>query len=876
MSTQTPIPYGILALEVYLPRLHINQSEFETVKGVPQGKIQIGLGQEQMSFVSHLEDVNSMALTVLKNLLDRTKVKAKDIGKLEFATETLHDKSKSSKTILMQLLGDNRDVEGVTNINACYGGTAALFNCISWGYTEGRGRLSVVVMADVAVYNTIAAQPTGGAGAIAILLGPSPLVVIEPLRASCFSDVYDFYKPDLSSEFPIVDGKLSTDVYINSLTESVELLKRKYEESGQRFGLKEFDYFLFHCPFAKQVEKAFLKVMYDEILKGNYKGYNEAETERLIKNKPDFDNRVTQKNLREVVLNHEFCEKLQPGLALNKKVGNIYTGSLYLSLASIINNRKSEDLQNKRVFLYSYGSGAAATIFTARFDKSFNSDKFLNKQHLCHMMKNRLKIDIGRFEALNYRREALYTAKGFLNEPIDEYLWEKSYYLAEVDKLGRRSYQFHEGSANRRISSISQIMVPNKKFRFLPIEKRQNYISEKTGQMSHELLLSGGLDINTADNMIENCIGVLRLPLGVGLNFVINGEKRIIPMATEEPSVIAAASNSAKLISENSQGFKSTSSKNVARGQIFIQNPKHKNIEELILSSKSELINYANENLCPNLVKRGGGVIDITPSRLDSKTCAIHLLVDVQDSMGANTVNTILEGLKPKLGNLLKGQVLMSIVSNLNPERITHTYFEIPVTCLAYENLTGLEVARRIIQANEIAKKDLYRATTHNKGIMNGITAVCLTIGQDTRSVEASCHVYPIHKHGHYRALTDYHLTDNSTKLRGEIEMPFNLGTKGGATTSNPLYSYNMRIMGEPDTRELAGVISSVGLAQNFAALRALVTAGIQKGHMRLHARNIALGAGVSADAIPQAVEYMVGKGSITQETAVEFLNMMK
>ena len=867
--------YGILALEVYLPKLYINQSEFEEVKGVPKGKIQIGLGQEEMSFVSHLEDVNSMALTVLSNLLERTKVPIKDIGKLEFATETLHDKSKSSKTILMQLLGDHKDVEGVTHLNACYGGTAALFDCISWGQSEGRNRLSIVVMADVAVYNTIAAQPTGGAGAIAILLGPNPSVVIEPLRASHFSDVYDFYKPNLASEFPTVDGRLSTDVYLDSLIQSLEQLKKKYSDTGKKFAVEDLDFFLFHCPFSKQVEKAFLKVMYEEIMKGNYLPQNLSEVNKLLGNKPDFNDRVTQKNLRDLVLNQEILEKLCPGLNLNRKVGNIYTGSLYLSLASIIYNN-DDSLNNKRVFLYSYGSGSAATVFTARFTASFSSEKFLNKRYLLHIMQQRTKVEIGKFEALNHRREVLYTAKGFKNEAVNEYLWDNSYYLKEVDKLGRRSYQFHEGQANQRITNISNALVKNDKFRHWSIDKRQYFISEKTGQMSHELLNSGGLDINTANNMVENCIGLLGMPLGVGLNFKVNGIEKIVPMVIEEPSVIAAASNTAKLICENSPGFKSTSSRNVIRGQIFIQNCGEKDIDGALKKAKKELISYANENLCSHMVNIGGGVIDIITAGIDSQTTALHVLVDVQDSMGANTVNTVLEGLKPSVEKLLKGKVLMCIISNLAPERIVHTYFEIPVEALAYDNLSGLEVAKKLIEANEIAKKDLFRASTHNKGIMNGVNAVCLAIGQDIRSIEASCHVYTIHKHGHYRALTEYTLIDNNTRLRGELEIPFTMGTKGGATTSNPLYAYNMKIMGSPDTRELAGIVSSVGLAQNLAALRALVTNGIQKGHMKLHARNVAMSVGITPDAIQKAVDYMISKNSITQDTANEFLEKFK
>ena len=876
MSDDFPYQYGIQALEVYIPKLYINQSEFEEVKGVPRGKIQIGLGQEQMSFVSHLEDVNSMALTVLNNMLERTGVPVTDIGKLEFGTETLHDKSKSTKTILMKLLGDHKDVEGVTHLNACYGGTAALLNCVSWGYSEGKGRLSVVVMADVAVYNTIAAQPTGGAGAIAILLGPNPAMVIEPLRASYFTDVYDFYKPDLDSEFPIVDGKLSTDVYLDSLSQCFEMLKRKYNESGREITLEDFNFFLFHCPFAKQVEKAFLKLMYDEILSNKYPLSNRVEMERFIKESPKFDDRTTQKKLKEVLVHHEVVEKLYPGLMLNKKVGNIYTGSLYLSLASLLLEKDTADLCDKKVFMFSYGSGAASTLFSIRFKSSFAKERILNAAHLRHMLQNRTKADISKFEALNHRREALYVMKGFENELIEDHLWEKSYYLNDVDKLGRRGYQLWESSKMSRIANISSAMVANLKFRKLNMDKRHHYISEKTGQMCNGLLASGGLDINTADNMIENCIGTLKLPMGVGLHFRINGMERIVPMVTEEASVIAATSNMAKLISNNGPGFRSTSTRNIVRGQIFIQDYQEKNYEKAIMDAKRGLINYANEHLCPQMVKRGGGVVDILTAAVNSNTVVLYLLVDVQDVMGANVVNTILENIKEKVAGILKGSILMCIISNLCPERVVHTSFEVSVEALGYEDLSGLEVAQRIIAANDVAKADIFRAATHNKGIMNGISAVCLAVGQDTRATEASIHSYASYKYGTYRALTEYYLTNSNKNFKGEIEMPFMMGIKGGATTSNPLYMFNLKVMGSPDTRELANIASSVGLSQNLAALRALVTSGIQKGHMRLHARNIAMSVGITPDAIPQAVSYMIQRNSITQETANEFLNKIK
>ena len=867
--------YGILAIELYIPKLYIDQKDYEVAKGVSKGKITIGLGQTHMSFVSHLEDVNSMALTVLDNLIKKHKVPTHMIGKLEFATETLHDKSKSSKTILMKLLEQNSDVEGVSNINACYGGTAALFNCINWGIAEGDGKYSIVVMSDVAVYNSISAQPTGGAGAIAILLGPEPLIALEPLRASYFSDVYDFYKPDMESEFPTVNGKLSMKVYMEALSSSYKALKKKYEINGKTLSLNDFEFFCFHCPFTKQVEKGFLRLMYDEIVSGNYVK-EEKDFDYFIKEKPSFFERITQRNLKDLLIKDELPNKLYKGLELNKKIGNIYTGSLYLSLISAIVSAEDEDLVDKKAFMYSYGSGAAASIFSLKFKKDFKKERLLNLNQLNHQMNSRQKTDINKFEVLNQRREFLYNKKDFLNELNSDYLWDNSYYLHKVNELGERSYKYWKGKGSERLSRMSSQFNPNKKFRELSLINRRNLISKRTGLITDELVSNKGMTLNIANNMIENCIGVVKLPLGLGINFVVNGKSFMVPMVTEEPSVVAAANNSAKLICSNGPGFKSISSKNIVRGQIFIKNCKNQNFTATIKEHKERLISLSNDQFCAQIVKRGGGVVDIIINRIDAQTLVLFVLVDVQDSMGANTVTTILEGLRPEIERILQGDILMCIISNLCPERIIKTHFEIPVDCLKNDGFTGLKVAKRIVEANDIAKKDLFRATTHNKGIMNGIDAVCIAIGQDIRAIEAACHTYSIYKYQYYRALTEYSISDDKTTLRGEIEIPFPVGTKGGVTTTNPLYAFNFKLMSNPDSRELGNIISSVGLAQNFAALRALVTEGLQRGHMKLHARSMAMSVGVDVKDVQQAVDFMVNRGSITPETAKLFLKHYK
>lgn len=867
--------YGILAIELYIPKLHIDQKDFEVAKGVSIGKIQIGLGQTQMSYVSHLEDVNSMALTVLDNLIKKHKIPTNMIGKLEFATETLHDKSKSSKTILMKLLGKNHDVEGVSNINACYGGTAALFNCVNWGIAEGDGKYSIVVMSDVAVYDSIAAQPTGGAGAIAILLGPEPLIALEPLRASYSDDVYDFHKPDMESEFPTVNGKLSTKVYMNALSSSYKMLKKKYEMNGRTLGLSDFEFFCFHCPFSKQVEKGFLRLMYDEIVAGNYVK-DDKDFEYFIKEKPSFNERITQKNLKDLLIKDELPNRLYKGLELNKKIGNIYTGSLYLSLISAILAAEDEDLIDKRVFMYSYGSGAIASIFSLKFKKEFRKEKVLNLSQINHLMSQRQKTDINKFEVLNQRREFLYNKKGFVNELNTDYLWDNSYYLHEVNNRGERAYKLWKGNNIGRLSRISSQFNPNKKFRELSLINRRSFISKKTGLITDELVSNKGMTLNIANNMIENCIGVIKLPLGLGINFVVNGKSFTVPMVTEEPSVVAAANNSAKLICSKGSGFKSISSKNIVRGQIFIKDCKNENFTQTIKENKERLIHLANDKYCAPIVMRGGGVVDLFINRIDANTLVLFILVDVQDSMGANTVTSILEGLRKEVEKILQADILMCIFSNLCPERIIKTHFEIPVDSLGSDTFNGLKVAQRIVDANEIAKKDLFRATTHNKGIMNGIDAVCIAIGQDIRAIEAACHTYSIYKHKYYRALTDYSISSDGKTFKGEIEIPFPVGTKGGVTTTNPLYAFNFKLMNNPDSRELGNIISSVGLAQNFAALRALVTEGLQRGHMKLHARSMAMSVGVEVKDVQQAVDFMVNRGSITPETAKLFLKSYK
>lgn len=431
--------------------------------------------------------------------------------------------------------------------------------------------------------------------------------------------------------------------------------------------------------------------------------------------------------------------------------------------------------------------------------------------------------------------------------------------------------------------------------------------------------------------MIENCIGTFQLPLGLGLNFVINGKDVTIPMSVEEPSVIAAVSGSAKTIALGG-GFNAQSIGNVMISQIQLLDVEDVEAAATrILQNKAKLKDYAN-TFCAKMVKRGGGVVDIKTrivkwdrssymkvhekdeyiskfdkidrstscSSLDNsnfilegnkgvlkntvipnqkgedKMLIIHVLVDVCESMGANLVTTVAEGLAPKILDLCKGgRYVLRIVSNLNEERRAKASFLIPVSKLKYKDVDGLNVAKGIIEAYAMANEDKYRASTHNKGIMNGVDAVALALGQDWRAIEAGAHAWAC-RTGSYKTLTDYKLVkDKSDKLYlyGSCEFPVAVGVRGGAVQTHPIMAFTHGIAGNPSSRELGEMLVCVGLAQNFAAIRALVTEGIQRGHMGLHSRNIAIGAGAPPHLVSEVSNYMVSRGRIDIETATDYLN---
>jgi len=402
----------------------------------------------------------------------------------------------------------------------------------------------------------------------------------------------------------------------------------------------------------------------------------------------------------------------------------------------------------------------------------------------------------------------------------------------------------------------------------LPPKERLNVIAERAGLSADEVAqLTAGLSIDQADRMVENVIGTFQVPLGIATNFIIDGRELAIPMATEEPSVIAAASNGARMARE-SGGFVTSSTGPVMRAQIQatgIADPFA--ARQDILAHKDELTKMAND-MDPMLVKFGGGVKDIEVYVIDSRVgpmVVTHLIVDCRDAMGANAVNTMAEALAPRIEQITCGRVYLRIISNLADLRLARAK-----AVFKAEEIGGPEVVEGIIQAAALAEVDPYRAATHNKGIMNGATAVVMATGNDTRAVEAGAHSFAS-RSGMYRSLTRYE-KNKEGDLVGSIEMPVAVGLVGGATRVHPVAKTAVKILGVKSADELSRIIASVGLAQNFAALRALASEGIQRGHMTLHAKNVAVQAGARCDLVEIVAARMAAERRISVDRATELL----
>jgi hydroxymethylglutaryl-CoA reductase len=378
-----------------------------------------------------------------------------------------------------------------------------------------------------------------------------------------------------------------------------------------------------------------------------------------------------------------------------------------------------------------------------------------------------------------------------------------------------------------------------------------------------------GLEISTATHMIENGVGIYGLPLGIATNFQINGKDYLIPMVIEEPSVLAAVSNAARLIRAGG-GFTTSSDEPLMIGQMQVLDVSDlQAAAETIIARKDDLLAEVNR-IGGSIVKHGGGARDIQvrpfPDTSVGPMLILHLLYDTRDAMGANAINTAVEHLAPQVEAITGGRVNLRILSNLTDQRKARAEGMIPAELLKTDELTGAQAVKQIVEAGVFAEVDPYRATTHNKGIMNGIDAVVIATGNDWRATEAGAHAYAA-RNGQYSSLTRW-WQDAEGNLRGSIELPMAVGTVGGATRVHPTAGVTLKILGIQSARELAEVMAAVGLAQNLAAIRALATVGIQQGHMRMHARQLAIAAGATDSQIEQVAERLIADGAIRSERA--------
>ncbi|MCI9640372.1 MAG: hydroxymethylglutaryl-CoA reductase, degradative [Emergencia sp.] len=408
----------------------------------------------------------------------------------------------------------------------------------------------------------------------------------------------------------------------------------------------------------------------------------------------------------------------------------------------------------------------------------------------------------------------------------------------------------------------------------LDTEARMREVAEFAGlsEAEQEVLRSAdSLDMDKADHMVENVIGRFALPMGVAINFIINGKDVVIPMVTEEPSVIAACSNAAKM-ARPAGGFTASTSGNIMIAQIqMLRVPAPFAAKSMILEKKEEILRICNEK-DPVLVSFGGGAKDVEVRIIDSAEgpmVIVHLLVDTLDAMGANAVNTMAETVSPYIEELTGGIAELRILSNLADRRVVRAR-----ATWKKEAVGGAEVVEKILSAYAFAAADPYRAATHNKGIMNGIIPVVLATGNDTRAIESGAHAYAA-RNGRYTSLTTWEKNADGD-LVGCIEMPMAVGLVGGATKIHPAAQTAVKILDVKTAAELGQIIASAGLANNLAAMKALATEGIQRGHMSLHARNLASTVGAKGETLEKIVKQMVAEKKVRMEYAAELFEQYK
>ncbi len=422
----------------------------------------------------------------------------------------------------------------------------------------------------------------------------------------------------------------------------------------------------------------------------------------------------------------------------------------------------------------------------------------------------------------------------------------------------------------------------------LSLEDRRRTVSEKAELALEELLAAletGGLDSATADKVVENVLGTYGLPFGLALNVCVNGKDRLVPMVVEEPSVVAAASNAARMIRDGG-GFQAEMSEALMIAQVeLLDVPDHDAARENITAAREELLELAARAV-PGLVRRGGGPRELEVRELVPGHMVVHVLVDCQNAMGANLVNSVAEGVGPRLAELASARLGLRILSNLCDRRKVRVRCRVPAESLALSQrpdragmssvpptASATDIVDAIAAASRFAERDPYRAATHNKGIMNGVDSVVIATGNDYRAVEAGAHAYAARK-GRYEPLAVWRREDDV--LVGELEMPLALGIVGGTLRVHPTARLGLRLARVDTADELALVAGSVGLASNLAALRALATEGIQRGHMSLHARAVATAAGALGSEVEAVARRIAESGDITMAAASQALNELR
>jgi len=441
-----PENVGIRAIHFVIPSLYVDQTDLEQYDQVSEGKYTIGLGQKQMGFCTDLEDINSLCLTAVSQLMENSNTNYSDIGRLEVGTETIIDKSKSVKTVLMKLFepSGNFQVEGIDTTNACYGGTAALFNALSWIESSAwDGRLAIVVAADIAIYAKGNARPTGGAGAVAMLIGPNASLVIERgLRGTFMNHAYDFFKPDLTSEFPVVDGKLSIQCYLNALD---QCYKSYLSKCTDNLNLNKFDSFIFHTPYCKLVQKSLARLYLNDFVNSNTKeeNYPGLEQYKDIHLPDTYFDRDIEKIFME--RSKSLFEKMtKPSLLLASRVGNMYTPSVYSGLASYLMSLPLENLPGKKIGVFSYGSGLASSMFSIKIVDNELSVLVRNLKKSIDNLEKRIRLTAEQFtEVLEIRQKSLHQAP-YVPVGNKDQLFIGTWYLSNIDEFHRRYYERKE------------------------------------------------------------------------------------------------------------------------------------------------------------------------------------------------------------------------------------------------------------------------------------------------------------------------------------------------------------------------------------------------------------------------------------------------